>query len=194
MWRCLIENTLVPQSLRIAELQSPRSATYPAFFAYLIVLVVLLASQPRRLRLWEVAATAVFAWLGLRYIRFMPLLVFATAPIVAARIDSLIARGFDWRAVAVTTVAVVAMTAPASPQRMWQAWRVGESAVAPPEIFSPGAIAFARANSLNGPLFNSMNLGGYIAWHLPQARVFQDSRLQAYPPAHFAGILRAAET
>ena len=34
LWRYLIENTLVPQSLRIAELQSPTLATYPAFFRY----------------------------------------------------------------------------------------------------------------------------------------------------------------
>ncbi len=48
---------------------------------------------------------------------------------------------------------------------------------------------FARTHGLSGPLFNSNNLGGYIIWNLyPQARVFQDSRLQAYPPEHFTRI------
>jgi hypothetical protein len=53
--------------------------------------------------------------------------------------------------------------------------------------------AFARAAGLHGPVFNSLNLGGYLAWALyPGTRVFQDSRLQAYPPEHFRAILAAS--
>lgn len=192
LWRYLFENALVPQVLRIAELQSPTPQTYPAFFAYLAVLTIVLVAQPKRWQLWEVAVVVVFAAMGLRYIRFTPMLVFATAPIVASRLDALMQKGWDRRALLVTTVAVMAVTLPASPRRMIQAWRVGTAAMAPPDLLSSDAIAFARAWHLSGPVFNSMNLGGYLAWMMPEARVFQDSRLQAYPPAYFATILDAS--
>lgn len=194
VWRYLAENALVPNALRIAELQPPTFATYPAFFVYLAVLAALLVSQPRAARLSEVAIAVVFAGLGLRYIRFTPLVVFATAPIVASRLDALMRRGWDRRAVMITAVAVMLVTAPASPARMLRAWRMGPDAVAPADVFSSRAVPFARVTGLSGPLFNSMNLGGYLAWAMPEARVFQDSRLQAYPPQHFAAILGASES
>jgi hypothetical protein len=65
----------------------------------------------------------------------------------------------------------------------------------PPGIFSSRAIAFARDVGLRGPLFNSNNLGGWLAWTMyPDARTFQDSRLQAYPPEHFQRILDASRS
>lgn len=194
MWRYLIENALVPQALRIAELQPPTPSTYPAFFAYLAVLAALLLSRPSSLQVSDVAITLVFAALGLRYIRFTPLIVFVAAPIMAARIEDWIARGWDRRAVLVTAAAVCVATLPASPIRMARAWRLGQNAVAPPDVFSSRAIAFSRATGLSGPVFTSMNLGGYVMWALPDARVFQDSRLQAYPPQHFTSILNASES
>ena len=48
---------------------------------------------------------------------------------------------------------------------------------------------------LEGRVFNSHNLGGYIAWSLyPRVRVFQDSRLQAYPAEHFRRIIDASRS
>jgi hypothetical protein len=65
----------------------------------------------------------------------------------------------------------------------------------PPGIFSTRAIAFARDAGLRGPLFNSNNLGGWLAWTMyPDVRTFQDSRLQAYPPGHFQRILDASRS
>ena len=44
-------------------------------------------------------------------------------------------------------------------------------------------------------MFNSHNLGGYVAWTMyPEVRVFQDARLQAYPPGHFRQIIAAYES
>ncbi|HEY6507160.1 MAG TPA: hypothetical protein VIY56_04055, partial [Vicinamibacterales bacterium] len=72
---------------------------------------------------------------------------------------------------------------------------VSEDAVEPPSFFSRGAVAFARTQALSGPFFNSNNLGGYFAWTLyPSARVFQDSRTEAYPHEHFARILAAFQS
>jgi hypothetical protein len=62
-------------------------------------------------------------------------------------------------------------------------------------MFSPRAAAFVRDSGLSGPLFNSNNLGGWIAWTMyPEVRTFQDSRLQAYPREHFARILEASRS
>jgi hypothetical protein len=122
------------------------------------------------------------------------MVVFATAPMLASRIDALIARGWDRRALLVTAAAIMAVTLPASPAVIARSWRVGTRAVAPPDAFSPEAIAFARAHELDGPLFNSVNLGGYIAWSLPAARIFQDSRFQSYPPGYFTKIIEASQS
>ena len=56
-------------------------------------------------------------------------------------------------------------------------------------------MAFARARGLGGPVFTSMNLGGFVTWELyPAALVFQDSRLQAYPGRHFRAIIDASRS
>jgi hypothetical protein len=62
-------------------------------------------------------------------------------------------------------------------------------------VFSSTAVEFVRAQNLSGPVFNSNNLGGWIEWTMyPPVRTFQDSRLQAYPPDHFRGILAASRS
>lgn len=69
---------------------------------------------------------------------------------------------------------------------------VGIDALAPAEMLPRGGVAFAQRTGLSGPLFNSDDLGSYLIFALyPQARVFQDSRLQAYPPDHFRDIMAA---
>ena len=64
-----------------------------------------------------------------------------------------------------------------------------------PGFFSTDAIEFARSRRLSGPVFNSGNLGGFVAWELyPRVRTFQDARFQSYPPEHFLAIARAFES
>lgn len=191
LWRYLYENTAVPSALRIAELEPPTLAAYPAFFAFLVILAIALASMPRRLKLSEVAVAVFFAGLGLRYIRFMPMIVFVTAPMLADRLQAWIERGWDRRAVLATALAVIVVTAPASPRRMLAAWRTGDAALAPKEYFSADAIEFIRANGLTSPMFNSMNLGGYLDWELAGG-TFIDSRLQAAPRERFVALTEAS--
>jgi hypothetical protein len=65
----------------------------------------------------------------------------------------------------------------------------------PPSVFSPSAERFIHDEQLTGPVFNSHNLGGWLAWtQYPGVRIFQDSRLQAYPPEHFRRILDASRS
>jgi hypothetical protein len=122
-----------------------------------------------------------------------PLLFLTTAPLVAARLTAVVERGLDRRAVAVSGLAAVLVMS-RLPVDAWNAV-FHRHAMFPATYFSVPAAQFARKAGLSGPLFNSFNLGGWLAWELyPQARIFQDSRLQAYPPEHFARILDASRS
>lgn len=190
----LHENWSVPGILTIAELEPPPWPAYRAFYAYLALCAALIAWQWRTARLWEVCAAIVFAAAGARFLRLTPLVLLATAPIVARRLASI--------APAVRPAVTIAAAALAGlllsripPLLLVTSVAVGGDALEPPLFFSPGAIRFVRDRGLAGPVFNSHNLGGYLAWTLyPSVRIFQDSRLQAYPPEHFLSILVASQT
>jgi hypothetical protein len=195
LWRYLVENRSVTGMLDIAELRPPYLGTYRAFFLYLVVAAVILVLPARGIRLWEIAIVTLAAAAGLRYLRFTPLIFIVTAPMITRRIGDLMTRGLDGRAVLATAFALAIVSARLPVTRAFSIWQIGEAAIEPAGFFSPQAIAFVRREGLNGPLFNSNNLGGYLAFHLyPGARVFQDSRFQSYPPEHFRSILRASES
>jgi hypothetical protein len=190
----LYENWHVPQMLSIAELQPPYLPAYRAFFAYLVLAAVFLLSRPRSLALWEGFAAALFAVLGVKFLRFTPLVFLVTAPMLTERVALWIERGINGRAIVVIAIAIGIATS-RLPLRALAHLRAGTRAVAPPSFFSPGLPAFARVTGLHGPVFNSMNLGGYLAWQLyPGTRIFQDGRLQAVPPEHFRTILEASRS
>lgn len=187
--RYLADNARVPQVIRIAELQPPYLPNYGPFFVYLIATLGLLLLQGSRRRLWETLASGFFALLAVRYLRFTPLLLCATAPLVAARLAA--TAGRSW-ALPIGALFVGALVARLGPATWVQQIGIGTESLAPAEIIPRGAAAFARRVGLRGPLFNSNNIGGYLIWELyPQARVFQDSRLQAYPAQHFRDIMEA---
>jgi hypothetical protein len=191
----LLENTSVPAILDIAELAPPHWPAYRGFFVFTALAAALLLSQPRRLTVWDAVLFIGAAGLGLRYIRLTPLVAIVTAPMVAARLGALIERGIDARAVVATAFALALAASPVPVKHLVTDLDAGARALEPPAVFSPGAIAFIRHEKLEGRVFNSNNLGGYLTWNLyPSVRVFQDSRLQAYPARHFASILDAAES
>ena len=194
LYRYLYENATVPQLLAIAELRPAYLPVYVAFFVYIGLACLLFALPVRRVALWEILATGAFAALGWRYLRLTPLVFFATAPIVAARLAALsTAWRLDARAIAVTMIAVALMSSRHPSLVLGSEFHAGD--LHPSSMFSPRAIAFARDAGLRGPLFNSNNLGGWVAWTMyPDARTFQDSRLQAYPPGHFQRILDASRS
>jgi hypothetical protein len=190
----LYENLSVPQILTIAELRRAYLPDYRAFFAYVLVAGVLLALFWRTARLWEALPFFVFATLGVQHLRLTPLVLFVTAPMIAARLNALTARGIDYRAIVITGICL-ALACSRIPLRLLATeLERGTAAVMPREFFSAQAIAFIKRAGLEGGMFNSHNLGGYLAWELyPRARVFQDSRLQAYPPEHFRSIILASQ-
>ena len=189
----LYENLSVPQIVAIAELRPPPLPAYRAFFAYLVLAAVVLVTQPRRLTLSEGAIATLFGTLGLMHLRETPLVLLATAPMVATRLAALTSRGLDSRAILITMFAGALALSRIPLPLLFTEFRMGRAAVEPPQFFSPGAIAFIKRAGLEGPVFNSHNLGGYLAWSdYPRVRIFQDSRLQAYPPEHFRRIIEAS--
>ncbi len=186
--RYLFENSELPRLLSIAELRPAYLPSYGAFFVYAALAAALLVLSRARTTLWEVLAVIVFAALGWRFLRLTPLVFFMTAPILAARLTAWTTRGVDGRAILITTIAACIFLSRVPLSGYVTGLQAG--ALFPRLDFPPSAIAFVEKHGLEGPVFNSNNLGGWIAWTLyPRARTFQDSRLQAYPPEHFRRIL-----
>jgi len=194
LYRYVYENASVPQLLAIAELRPAYWAQYRAFFIFLVVAALAIVALIKRVAVWEVAATIAFAWLGWRYLRLTPLVVLVAAPLVAERLTIAATRWrLDTRAVVVTAAALAVLMARAPMATFVTGFRAGD--LHPAAMFSSRAIDFVRDEGLTGPLFNSNNLGGWLAWTLyPRVRTFQDSRLQAYPPEHFRRILEASRS
>ena len=204
----LYENLSVPGIMAIAELRPPYLPDYRAFYLYVLLVAAAFVvpvghrsgaaragddAGTTRIRAWELMVAAAFATMGAMHLRLTPLVLLATAPMLAARLPALAARGVHPRAIVITAF-VAALAVSRIPVRLLAAaFSVGTDAAEPGQFFSREAVAFIRRAGLQGPVFNSHNLGGYLAWTLyPGVRVFQDSRLQAYPPEHFRAIIEAS--
>ena len=191
----LYENLSVPQLLTIAELQPPPLVAYRAFYLYLAVTVLLMAWHWRNVTLREFVSFVAFAALGLRFLRLTPLVLLVTAPMVAARLAALTSRPPASNALVFGALCLGLLVSRLPPSVYVTGLAAGRPAVEPEAFFSERAIAFVRQAGLQGPVFNSHNLGGYLAWTLyPQVQISQDSRLQAYPPEHFLSILVASQS
>lgn len=193
--RYLYENRSVPEILTIAELLPPPLMPYRAFYVYALVCAIAVALRWRDVRLWQVVAISAFAILGARYLRLTPIVFLVSAPAVAAALAAVAANTIIRRSIVAAAVAAALLVSRVPVHRLVTQWSAGDAAVAPQAFFSDAAIAFVHKAGLKGNVFNSHNLGGYIAWTLyPRVRVFQDSRLQAYPPEHFLSILVASQS
>jgi hypothetical protein len=191
--RYTYENSFVPQVISIAELQPPYFPNYRGFFAWAALGASLLAVSWRRVTLADASVIAFAGALGFRYLRLTPLLFLVSAPLVARCIDGLpglrVNRRMMAAAVAVSALLLARVPVPVLVRDV----QAGGNALEPPALFSEPAMQFARERGLAGPVFTSMNLGGYVAWNLyPAASIFVDSRLQAYPPGHFRAIADAS--
>jgi hypothetical protein len=118
--------------------------------------------------------------------------VIATAPIVARGVEHLFAKGVDRRAGVVTAMFAAFFLSRVPIASLPAAIQVGNDAFTPAGFFSESAMRYASGHELRGNVYVSNNLGGFVTWWLyPDARVFQDSRLQAYPPDLFRQMLSA---
>jgi len=195
LWQYLYENLSVQRVVAIAELLPPALPGYRAFYAYLALIAVLLLLEPRRLSASEAAIAILFGAFGVMHLRETPLVLCVTAPAAAVRLEALTSYRIDYRAILVTLACAALALSRIPPPVLLRGFEIGQNAVEPPQFFSRDAVAFARRTGLSGPVFNSVNLGGYLAWSMyPDARVFQDTRFQAYPPDHFRRTIEASRS
>jgi hypothetical protein len=195
LWQYLYENLSVQGVVAIAELLPPSWPGYRAFYAYVALTAVVLIADRRGFALSDTVVFGVFAAFGLLHLRETPLVLCVTAPLAAQRLAGLTARGLDYRAILATSVCAALALSRIPPPVLLRGFAIGAEAVEPPQFFSNSAIDFTRRTGLSGPVFASVNLGGYIAWKMyPAARIFQDTRFQAYPPDHFRTTLAASRS
>jgi hypothetical protein len=193
LWQYLYENLSVQGVVAIAELLPPSLPGYRAFYVYVALTGVLLILDRRRFALSDAVVFGVFAAFGVMHLRETPLVLLATAPLAAGRLAALTDRGLDYRAILVTSLCAALTLSRIPLPVLLRGFAAGAEAVEPPQFFSSAAMDFARRAGLKGPVFTSVNLGGYAAWKMyPGARIFQDTRFQAYPPDHFRTIMAAS--
>ncbi len=192
LFRYLWENALTPDFVPIAEFRPAYLPTYAPFFVYLAFGAGLMLWKRRTLALWEVLVFVAFAALALRHVRFVTLFLCVTAPIVAACLADFKGKFVNAPLLAGIALCAGMLLTPVPLSARWAMSGIGQAYIEPPTLSESGAAAFIRSAGLKGPVFNSVNLGGYLIWNCyPEVRVFQDTRFQSYPPHHFGDTIAA---
>src|SRR6266702_2913903 len=144
----------------------------------LIVAVLLLAVFSReRWRLDEVAFGVLSLYFALTYIRVMFLVGILVTPIVAKRFKLMTPYNRDsdkprHNAVALAVLLCVGfLSLPHS------------STFQGPTKYPEGAVAYMKANKLQGRIFHEYGWGGYLIWNAPELKVFVDGRFYHYAEA-----------
>ncbi len=192
LFEYLWENALTPAFIPVAEFRPAYLPRYAPFFAYLACGVGLMLWKRRGLALWEMLVFGAFAILALRHVRFVSLFLCVTAPVLAARLPEVRRKSAAALLPAAAALLAGMLLTPIPLKARVALAGIGPAYIDPP-VFSPsGAAAFIRTAGLKGPVFNSVNLGGYLAWtSYPNVRVFHDTRFQSYPPRHFETTIAA---
>jgi hypothetical protein len=144
---------------------------------------------------------ALLGIVGMRRNRFIAEFALLSAPILARALTDVGARAAarltanvreDLRRVA--TVAAIALLAGAAIVPRVAAARAGGRVVdigLDPTLIPTTAIAFATDNGLRERMYNDLEVGSYLTWEgWPRHRVFQDPRINGYPPDFHALLKR----
>jgi len=189
--------------LEVGELQPLRPSTWLGPFVLAGFLLLSLLATMTRLPLVPALLTLPFVHLGLSAVRFVFLFQLVAAPILArnlvlmaASAQSVLGRGFVLvgavaaLALAVITVAVTAAgTGPFNDARKAPAFGFGVDERRVPE----GALRYLDGRGVEGRVFNTFHLGGYITWRdFPRRVPIIDGR-GFVPPSlleeiHFANV------
>jgi tetratricopeptide (TPR) repeat protein len=195
-----IANHFRMPSLR--PLQEYRSASWPVdgpffFLAAAFLLTGLLESAftGSRPRLRQALPIVALAALGASRIRFVAEFALLAGPAVAAQLTRALAlsppRPAAGRAAGVATgvllLALAVMPHAAEVRRGGRWLDIG----AEPDLVPLAAIRFAEQNGLRERMYNDLEVGSYLTWDgWPRYRVFQDPRINGYPPSLHAVLRR----
>lgn len=176
-----IEHLGVQRVIRLAEFESPTLARAWMFYL-LMALALAIAWRFRRERPAMLVLVVVFAALGGYALRLV-----YKAEIVAVIVLALglaeVRRRVGAR-VEILLLALVLISVGGLRLRFYKDLRINPAFDA--RALPVGAAEFIREAGLDGRVFNGFRDGGHLAFALPQLPIFQDARVQAYPPEFFA--------
>lgn len=184
------------QSIFFAIKRLPNLIFFQALFLAVLALLSFFYLIWRRRQPTElfIGMSAIFfSFLGLRYIRALPLMGLALLPFLSLSLNLIghrIAKE-AWQLVAAVLISLVfwlaVLPTPYSPwYRGLFGWGLAPQAEAAGQFF--------RQSHLHGPIFNNYDIGGYLIWYLyPKERVFVDNRPEAYPASFFQKIYIPAQ-
>jgi hypothetical protein len=177
----------------LRPLQEYRTASWPVDGPFFFVAAGLLIAVALPGRAWRYALPAIaLGCLGARRIRFVAEFAILSGPIVAGAVTTLARRGDKLArpaSIAVATFLLGFTVAPriAAARRGERAFDVGMEA----DLVPRDAIRFADDNGLADRMYNDLEVGSYLTWHWQGAhRVFQDPRINGYPPEFHAALKR----
>jgi tetratricopeptide (TPR) repeat protein len=183
----------------LRPLQEYRAATWPLdgpFFFLAAGMLLAMALPGRRWR-WLLPAVAL-GLLGARRIRFVAEFAILGGPLLAVTLTELARRATGLfrqpPAALYTVVAVTAALAGLTLVPRLSAARHGERFIdlgLEPELIPAAAIRFIDDNGLGGRMYNDLEVGSYLSWHWADChQIFQDPRINSYPPAFHATLRR----
>ncbi len=124
-------------------------------------------------------SSLVFLALALRYLRCLYELAVVASPSAALLVEALSART---RPQTARLAAVLVTVAAFIPQGIFSMFfSIQLTGAWDERRLSVRAARFLDAQQIDGPGFNSLADGGYLSWVRPEARVFLDARIHAYP-------------
>ncbi|MFZ3200835.1 MAG: hypothetical protein ACLQMT_11730 [Candidatus Acidiferrales bacterium] len=178
------------QPLNIASIQEWMPLPTERFlglvvFGSLLALLLFQILQPFRCRPDDLILLAIAAILAILHIRFVPLFLIISVPLLSIPVARWLPRydaGRDRYALNAGLIAALAAAMGCSVPAEWQLQRAFAAS------FPVAAIEYLRAHPDDGPLFNEYGWGGYLAWaHVPARGVFIDGRADIYERAGVLG-------
>jgi len=158
------------------------------FITYLILLAILLLFSFRRIDFTYLAIAVVFLFLALSSWRHIPLFLIVSIPLWVVIVESLVGRELlnitrkKWFLILISAAIIITV------KQQFQK-------VIPPSFsieklaeqgnFPYGAVAYLKANPIEGRMFNEYNWGGFLIWQYPEKKVFIDGRMPSWRIGHY---------
>jgi len=164
--------------------------------AFAVSLLAVLLCHPRRLPLARTAISAALLAASLTGMKNMPVFAIVAAPLVAEYLALLDQPRLRRICTAAIAAAMLVATLTWSPRpalnylKTWVPYRFGLGIS--PDYVPAGLPPFLERIDFSGPIFNSMDQGGFYEYHgYPERLPFYDSRLQDYNPPDVIGAYEA---
>jgi hypothetical protein len=179
----IFEHLSVREVIPIAEMAPPTFGNVPDFYVAGVIALLLALREGRRSPALA-AGMLLYGALGFRAVRFAWDFELVVLVVLAQSL-----RTFRWQA-AVPVIAGLALFVLRAP--FYSSVQTGThfDTLALPTR----AAHFIEAKQVAGRGYNALRDGGYLEWIMPQARWFQDTRLQAFPDSFFRDEQQAEQS